>query len=237
MFSGSFIDPLVSKETPSLQPELFQGSEQLFCRWDSSWGCCKTQFSISEAWISGTVWSENTCHGLEDKVEYYEVRGTLIKHEFWCLKSIKSISLLSGSVIHRKLHDNKITFASFRELPILVSVVEIFFLSVLTAKLAPLYRQCKWRTFPSLSSHLPVCSVSGEGHGKCTGPPREWPWLPFVLPVPLCTCSCEWVTGALCDTHRSLHSALCNCLNNFLSAGNEASHFVIGAIQNEPFQI
>lgn len=52
-------------------------------------------------------WSENACRGLEDKVECYEVRGTLIKHEFWCLKSIKSISLLS--VIHRKLHVNKIT--------------------------------------------------------------------------------------------------------------------------------
>lgn len=40
-------------------------------------------------------WSENSCCGLEDKVEYYEVRGLFIKHGFWCLKSIKSISLLS----------------------------------------------------------------------------------------------------------------------------------------------
>lgn len=40
-------------------------------------------------------WPENACRDLEDKVEYYEARGTLIKHGFWCLKSINSISLLS----------------------------------------------------------------------------------------------------------------------------------------------
>lgn len=32
-------------------------------------------------------------------------------------------------------------------------------------------------------------------------------------------------------------AALYNCINNFLFAGNEASHFVIGAIQKETFQI
>lgn len=84
-------------------------------------------------------WSENACCGLEDKAEYYKGRGTLIKHGFRCLKSIESISLLSDSVIHRKLHVSKITSALVRELPTLVSVVEIFFLSVPTAKLAPLW--------------------------------------------------------------------------------------------------
>lgn len=148
-------------------------------------------------------WSENTCHGLEGKVEYYEVRGTLIKYGFWCLKSIKSLSLLSGCVIHRKLHVNKITSALVRELPTLVSVVEIFFLNVLTAKLAPLYRQCKWRTFPSSSSHLPVCP--GQAMGSARGllesgpgsrlsrpspfapvPVSEWPEL-CVTPTGACT--------------------------------------------------
>lgn len=163
---------------------------------------------------------------LEDKVEYYEeVRITWTKHGFKCLKTIKSVSLLWGIL---ESTENPVVLPWF-EVASKPYVSGNLYLNVFTVKLDLFSRQCK-RSFSFSHLHLSSCSVCvrkpspSQAHGAC---------------VPCFTSALFSLHLLLKVSDRSAQSSH-QCVTELHkpcppSAGNEASHFVIGAIQNEHF--